>query len=258
MRGYPYRLQAALAGAVLLLLPQAAFAGDGAKAFAAFVEQHVINQAIDAFTGVAALMLFFYGFNLIINAAKENAYTDAINSFVHAVIGFAILAISGAFVKAFMGPAGGGGLINPAALIPGINSITGFLISGAAGMFVLMLTITGIRMLTTQGDSGEMTKLRGILLQNAVGLAITLLSLPIVGAVAGASAGILIDEMIGLARFLLIIIGTLCVCAIVVAGAYLIISVDESYKDRAKKTIVGTLITLGVVLGCYSVILTFV
>ncbi len=202
--------------------------------------------------GVAALMLFIYGFTLIINASKDSAYTEATSSFVYALIGFAILAVSGSFVNALYLN------INPSALVPGINSVTDFLVTVASSVFVLMITITGLRMISSGGDTGDFGKSRNLIITNSIGLALTLLAKAIVFAVAGNSPSILVDEMKGIALFLLTLTGTICVCAVVVAGAYLIISVDEGYKDRAKKTIIGTLFTLGVVLASYTLIATFI
>ena len=46
--------------------------------------------------------------------------------------------------------------------------------------------------------------------------------------------------------------------AVPFAGIFLIVSFDESYRDKAKKAITGTLITLAILLASYTIILTFV
>lgn len=241
----------ALLGA-LAVVPQICFAGAGAQMLAGFIEQHIILSALEAFGAAAALAVFYYGFSIILSAYKESALTDAINHFIWAIIGFAVIAISQAFVLAF------GAGVRPEALTPGILSVIAFLLTATSGIFTLMITITGLRMLMTQGDSGELSKLFKVLVGNCIGVAICLISQGIVTAVATGAPGPIVEELAGITLFLLTIVGTMCVVAIIVAGVFLIISIREDYRDRAKRAIIGTLIALAVVLASYTLISTFV
>ena len=69
---------------------------------------------------------------------------------------------------------------------------------------------------------------------------------------------IIIQELAGLANFILELIAAVSIIAILVAGILLIISVDESLKDRAKRIITGTLITLVIVIASYTLINIFI
>jgi uncharacterized membrane protein YozB (DUF420 family) len=94
--------------------------------------------------------------------------------------------------------------------------------------------------------------------RHCIGVAISLVAFAIVHAVADNDPGLLVEEMKGIILFLLTIFGTLCVVALIVAGVFLVISFDESLKDRAKKVVIGTLTALVFVLVCYTAIVTFV
>lgn len=247
----------AIAAAVLACaVPQLCFAGAGAQALSNFITLHIINNALVVFEGVAAICLFYYGFRMILEAYKgDEAYTNAQNSFVYAGGGFIIIAISTAFVNAFHNQANGA---DPAQLVPGINSVSTFIITLMSGIMVLMITIDGLRMIATQGDSSERTRIFKLLVMHCIGVAISLIAFAIVHAVADNDPGLLVEEMKGIILFLLTIFGTLCVIALIVAGVFLVISIDESLKDRAKKVVVGTLTALVFVLVSYTAIVTFV
>lgn len=47
------------------------------------------------------------------------------------------------------------------------------------------------------------------------------------------------------------------VIALIVAGIMLIISIDESLREKAKSIVIGTLITLVFVLASYTLIIIF-
>jgi hypothetical protein len=249
------RFAALLSLAILLIVPEAGFAGAGAQALAAFIDLHIISNGMVIFEGVAVVCVFYFGFRMILEAYKEEAFTNAQNSFIYAAAGFMIIAISQAFVNAFYAQSAGA---DPSVLNDGINSVTSFILTVMSGVMVLMVTIDGLRMIASQGDASERTRIIKLLIMHCIGVAISLLAFAIVHAVADNDAGLLVEEMKGLILFLLTIMGTLCVVALITAGVFLVISIDESLKDRAKKVVIGTLTVLAFVLVSYTVIITFV
>ena len=249
------RFAALLSLAILLIVPEAGFAGAGAQALAAFIALHIISNGRVTFEGVAVVCVFYFGFRMILEAYKEEAFTNAQNSFIYAAAGFMIIAISQAFVNAFYAQSAGA---DPSVLNDGINSVTSFILTVMSGVMVLMVTIDGLRMIASQGDASERTRIIKLLIMHCIGVAISLLAFAIVHAVADNDAGLLVEEMKGLILFLLTIMGTLCVVALITAGVFLVISIDESLKDRAKKVVIGTLTVLAFVLVSYTVIITFV
>lgn len=257
------RLPALALSTALLLVPNVCFAAAGAVALSGFIQAHVISQALLAFWGISWAAMFYYAVRMVIDAYKDQAYTDVTNSFMHAFIGFSIIACATAFANAFA--VGSSAVVDtttvvPGALIPGITSVANFIIEMSGGIFVLMIVISGIRMVTTQGDSGAFEKAKHLLVINCAGVALMLIAGAIVAGVAGggAGAGTIVTELRGVALFLLELFGFVCVIALIIAGVYLIVSIDESYRDKAKKIVIGTLITLVVIFAAYGIIVTFV
>jgi hypothetical protein len=248
----PHFLTAAGA-AILLALPQFCLAAEGAQQFAIFIQEHVINQALDAFWGIAAATVFFYGVRMVYEAYNEKAYTDVINSFIYVFSGFAVIACAMAFPEAF-----GPNTINPDQLVPGIASVVDFIFSAAAGVFTLIVVIAGIRIVATQGDQGEFDKWRKVLAGNVIGVMLMFVGKYIVLAVSQRDPAIIVEEMRGIALFILTVIGFGAVVALIAAGIYLIISIDESYRDKAKRIVIGTLLSLAIVIMSYTLIITLV
>ena len=245
--------------AILLALPESGYAQfctggitASGSSMCAFIQDHIITQGLTAFYGIAAAFIFYYAVRIVLQAWEDKTLGEATTTFIHAFVGFCVIALSAAFANAFHLA------VNPSQLNGGIASISTFIITAAAGVFVLMVVIAGMRMITTQGDSGAFQKWTKVLVYNCVGVVIMFIAFFIVHAVTDVNSGLIVEELRGLALFLLTIIGFTCVLALIIAGIFLIISIDESYKDRAKKIIIGTLIALLIVVSIYTLIYTFV
>ncbi len=239
--------------AALLTVPEFCHGAAGAVALSAFIQDHIITQALFAFGGVAAAAIFYYAIRMIVEAYNEKSITDITQSFIYVFIGFVVIAISSAFANSF-----GLGSIAPGNLAPGLQSVSDFIISGAAGAFTLMVVLAGLRMITSQGEEAEFDKWRKVLIGNCVGVMIMLTAFFVAHAVFDINSGLIVEEMRGIGLFLLTIIGFACIVALIIAGVLLIISIDESLKDRAKRAIIGTLISLLIVMAAYTLIITFV
>lgn len=251
---------AGLAG-VLVLFPAICSAAGGAQSLAAFIQTHIILQGLIAFWGISWAAMFYYAVRMVLTAQNDDALTQASTSFINAFVGFAIIACSAAFAAAFA-TTGFSGVprtgVQPGLLQGSIVSVSNFMIEMSAGIFVLMIVISGIRMVTTLGDQGAFDKAKKILAINCGGVALMLLAATLVNGVSSTNSGFINEELIGIGQFLLTLFGFLCVVALIIAGIFLIVSIDEGNKDKAKKIVIGTLITLVLVFILYTLILAFV
>lgn len=241
-----------LAGFSLGLLPEVTSAATGAQALAAFIEANLVQQALIAFWGIAAAFLLYYSIRMILEAQKDSALTDGRQSFVYAFFGFAVIASAGAFTITFTQG-------TTTEISGALGAVALFLIRMGMGIFVLMVTLAGFGMVLSQGDQAAFDKWRKVLVANSGGVILMMIASTIVLAIGTPQGGgtIIANELIGLANFILTIFAFGCAIALIIAGVMLIISVDESLKDRAKKTIIGTLITLAFVLAARALLATF-
>src|SRR3989338_420270 len=255
MRKYLLRIPGSIAlTGMLLAIPELCFAGPGAVIISDFIQLHIINQALIAFWGIAAAAVFYYGVRMIITSPAEGTYAEISNSFIHMFSGFAVIACTGAIVSALYHP---GGDITPVDLTLGLGTVSKFIFNGSFGIFTLMATIAGIGMVTS-GDESGFGKWRKIVTGNVFGIVIMLLANVIVTAILTSNASLVTTELAGMVSFMLTIVGFVAVLALIVAGILLIVSIDESLKERAKKIITGTLIAIALVVASFSLVRVFV
>ena len=249
----------------LLLIPELCYGAGGAVALSGFIGSHIVTQALDAFGGIAAAAIFYYAVRMVVTAYQEKSYTDVINSFIYVLLGFIVIALSSAFTNSFLPTGGvGTGAVYPdfaggGRLILGLDSVKGFIITGSAGVFTMMVVFAGLRMVTSQGDEAAFGKWAKVLVGNCIGVIVMLIADAIVlGITTPGDPGAIVDELAGIILFILTIIGFASMISLIIAGVLLIVSVDEALRDRAKRTIIGTLVALLVVIASYTLIRTFV
>lgn len=246
--------------AVLLVAPLPCFAAAGATYLRNTFLPFILNEALIAFWGISAAAVFYYAVRTVIDAHKDEATKELGTSLIHVITGFAIIACASAFATAF-----GVGIlstdpttdVNPGILDPSIKSVADFIIKMSAGIFILMVVIAGLGMIASQGESSNFDKWRKVLISNCVGVVMMLTAYFVIHAVADVNSGLLITEMRGLILWMLTLIGYICVVALIIAGIFLIVSVDESMRDRAKRIVIGTLISLIIVILSYALIIVF-
>jgi len=116
-------------------------------------------------------------------------------------------------------------------------------------------------------EDGDIDRAKKGFKQGIIGAAIAILAIPIVrtftnvntldGVINPGGPQSLIIELIGIGRYFTLILGSLSVTGIIVAGIFLVISVDEGMKDKARKLIATSLIALVVALTSYGLVQMF-
>ena len=66
-----------------------------------------------------------------------------------------------------------------------------------------------------------------------------------------------IAEAFGIARFALTIFGAVAVIGLIVSGIMLIVSVEESLKERAKKLVITCVVALAVIITAFGITTLF-
>lgn len=228
------------------ILPCTGAAGD------VFIAGVLVNGAKYAFGGILFLMFVYFGFRLILGADNDSTVSETFAAYAHAAFG-TILA-GGAFMIAdtFTVP---GTIANAA---PANSVILGVINVFRAILFaalVFNIFYQGFRLVTSQDDS-QADKAKKQFIYGMVGAAIVILADRLVTAFWNIDSGILSLEAVGIANFLGTILGAFAVIALFVAGLFLILAIDESNKEKAKKIIIGALITLAVVMASLAIIRT--
>ncbi|OIO55819.1 hypothetical protein AUJ46_00150 [Candidatus Peregrinibacteria bacterium CG1_02_54_53] len=264
------KFSSAIAAALSAILPQVTFAASNPNPgiiqtcvvpgisciggdLASYINSTLLEGARIGFTGLLFGGILFYGLRLLITPDSENTMTETMKAFEYALFGVILMAGANLIASSFVT----GGVAQSAGINTVLDTVITFIKAIIAVALLVNITIQGFNMITSM-DEGGFTKARTRFLHGVYGAAIVLLASPIVNMMydKNPSAGEL--ELKGIANYIITIFGLLAVVALIVSGIMLIISVDESFKDRAKKLATASLVALIVVISAGALVNFFI
>jgi hypothetical protein len=244
------------------ILPNSA--GGGVAGLSQYIATNILAALEIGFIALAVVMLFVYAASFVFAGHDENAVTESRLAYVHAITGAALVGLAHLLVQAFSPTETGSNIVNVAPLKTGFGNVVFYFRILLAIALTFNIVYQGFRLIMSQTqEDGE--KARKRLLYGFIGVAIVLLAQAIVRAFdvegvlggTGSPTGIAV-EIVGIANFLLTLIGAMAVFALIIAGVLLLVSVDESLKDKAKTIVKTTVITLAVVLVSFALVNTVI
>ena len=235
---------------------------------ATYVTTQVFPAVQTIFVAVAVFFFMYYGLRLMLENEDESTATEVKSAYGYGITGAAVVSLAGMIVSA-VGRGNEATLINSAPLCTGIDNLVLYFRLAVGAAVAILVTIQGIRLIVLQGEESAMEQAKKSFFHGLLGVAVVILSNLIVrgflpgiatGCVAsdGSNGRNLADETVGVINFMLTILAALSVVAMIAAGVFLILSSDDSLKDRAKKTIFTTVVALIVASASYSLINYFV
>lgn len=206
------------------------------------------------FIAVATIMFIIYAGQLLLNPTEESTVKDMKEAYADAVVGAVVVSVSTFIVDAF-GSSASSTLINPLPITFAITNVIGYFKLVMGVLISILVTTQGIRLMLLQGQESEIEQQRSRFLYSLLGVAVILLANTILAVVQpGANSIIASNELRGIVNFGLVFLAALAVISIAVAGVFLIVSVDETLKDKAKNIVFGTVISLIIVMSAYSIV----
>lgn len=208
----------------------------------------------ESMVGIVTAMLIFYALKLAISSQDENAVTEVRSAHFHLLFGAVLVTAASVLSKVIPNQS-----VNTIAASPVITTLAkvgNYFLAMVGTALTVYIGYQGIRLIAAQ-DESEASNAKQGLARSFVGITVVILATTMTDAFDRKNSNILGTELVGLGNFLASLLGTLSVVAIVVAGLFLIVSVDESYKDRAKKIIIGAAVTLIIVLASRSILRVF-
>ncbi|PIR49475.1 hypothetical protein COU79_04665 [Candidatus Peregrinibacteria bacterium CG10_big_fil_rev_8_21_14_0_10_54_7] len=207
------------------------------------------------FGGLLIAMLIFYGIKLLVGSHNESTVSEVKMAYAHALAGSIIVGGAFLFSDTFTSPTGN--LVDEAPFNTVILNVIVFFKALLATVVLLNIVIQGIRLIVAFED-GDIDKARKRLLHGMIGAAFVILASTIVDAfyVTKTTAPV-IAEAFGIARFALTIFGAIAVIGLIVSGIMLIVSVEESLKERAKKLVITCVVALAVIITAFGITTLF-
>lgn len=243
-------------------------AGGGAVGLSMYVFERIIVAAQIGIIAIAIISLFIAAIKMTAFSSEESTVTEARTSYIYIIVGLAIIGLAKFFVNAFSPGtvavgnfAGtGGALVNLAEAEAGASNIVFYFKAIIALSLMVNIVVQAFRLISSQGQDEQMNKAKERFIGGFVGAGIIMLAnviaVSVLPSASGASAiGI---QIAGMANYLLMILGFMSVVAIVIAGIMLVLSVDETMKDKAKNIVKTCVVGLIVVLTSYALVNAFI
>ncbi|UPA22997.1 pilin [Candidatus Peribacteria bacterium] len=236
--------------------------GGGSLGAAMYVETTLFNGARLVFSAAAILLFTQYGIRLMMESSDESTISEVKSAYTYGIAGAAIVTLATLIVQAVGQPFGtygtdnSGVLVSPAVVGDTLHVIVFFMRVMVGTALTAVVVYQGIRLIILQGQDSEIEKQKQRFFHTLIGVAIITLATTVVSDFLPGSGGSsdLAVQMIGIANFLIVLIGGLSVLTFIVAGLFLVVSTDEGLKDKAKKTIFGTVIGLIIMLTSYTIV----
>lgn len=250
-------------GAVCALFP-AGCQGGGALRLDAIITQNGLFSLQIGFVALMVGMLFYYAVTLITSSINgdESALRDSKSAFAYAIAGAAVASFSVVIVAAFQVGNAASPLPNYSVLQGIFGSIYLFFKVALGVALTANIVLQAFRLITSQGSDELITRARKRLIAGFLGVGVVLLANAFIVSVDPSEQGVTpasaIREIAGVVNFLLTLTGAITLGALIIAGLLLMISVEESLKDKAKQIIRTSLITLLLILTSFVIVNLFI
>ncbi|MBN2096279.1 hypothetical protein JW752_02655 [Candidatus Peregrinibacteria bacterium] len=215
--------------------------------------------------GAALIFGFLYATNLIFSRGKEETISKQKTNFLWILVGFLILMLAEQVANIFNPEQSTSeNLIDFEAGRDKLRDITDYLKWLFGSIIVLLMTISGIRLITAGGNQETIDKQKRNLTWSGLGILIILLASGIVNAVYVVEEGTVAEtsegltQIGGLIRLLLVFLGPIAIAFTIYAGfMYLTAFENEERAKTAKNMIIGGVTGIIFIYAAYALVSTF-
>lgn len=234
----------------------------GAAGLSLYAYQRIISAFEVLYVGVSGIVLLIAMANMLIFSTDETHVGQGRMAFVYVMVGGAIVSLSRLIVQAFSPTTTGVLIVNNPPINTAVASVVLFIKLLLSIALLTNIAVQAARFIASQGEQDAMEKAKQRLIAGFIGVALVLLANIIVlnlnPTLAGASINNIGAEIAGISNYLITIVGFGAVVSIIIAGILLIVSVDESLRDRAKTFIKAGVISVLVCLIAYALVFSFI
>jgi hypothetical protein len=229
----------------------------GAGGLSTWIQDH-LDEGLGIVGSLIFLMVFYYAVRLLLLSHEENQIEEVKQALAHIVIAGAVVSLGWLLIEAFAPSFTGASFINQTPAETFLENIVAYLRIGVGLALIGFITVRGFRLILSLGDESMIQKQRTLLLNAIIGVAFALLAQVMVDSVFTRNIVPFGQELAGVANFILVFFGFGCVLAVIIGGFYLIFSVDEGNKEKAKKLIITAVVALLIVLTSFVVVQYFI
>jgi len=246
------------------------FAGTGGVEGEADVT-NVLRRAISlvryGMGGVAIIFGILYASGLVFARGNEEAIGKQKKNFLWAFMGFVILMVADGVAQVFnpvSNKVTSDQLIDFNAARDQLRTIADYLKYMLGSIMVLMMTISGIKLIVAQGNEEAVTKQKTNVVYSGIGMLVILLASNIVNAVYVINTGevqktgVAANTLGNVIRLILVFLGPAVVLFTIYAGFMYLTALDnEERSKKAKAMIVGGITGIVIIYSAYALVNTF-
>ncbi len=234
--------------------------GQGAEGLRDYVMQKGVLTIQVAFVAIAAFMLFTGARWMVMFAEQDEMIKQGRMTFVYTIAGAAVVSIAQWVASAFSPGQTGDALVNTTPFNDSFHNVLTFFRAILSVMLVVNIVIQGVRLIASQGEQDAVEKARKRLIQGFIGVGLVMLANVIATSVnpQAGSSNDLAKEIAGVANYLVTILGFMAVVTIILAGVFLILSVSDTLKEKAKTIIKTSVVALVAVVVSYALVTTVI
>ncbi len=254
---YAFEIPATWVGPVCKFLPCSGLGG-GAGGLSNYVMLHIMPIFEFGFATVAIFLLFIAAANMVMFAEQEDVVKNSRTTFVYAIIGAGIVAFSRWIAVAFSPLETGSNLVNGSVVNALVGNVITFFKLLLAILLIVNIVIQAFRLIASRGLDDKIDTARKRLISGFFGVAFIMLANTIALTVNPEFGGsdMFNAEITGIANYLITFIGAGSVFSMIIGGILLLVSADESLKDKAKTMIKTAFVALIAVLVAYGFVTT--
>ncbi len=238
------------------------------EAVAVLVVMRAIRMVRYGVGGVALIFGILYASALVFSKGNEEVLTKQKKNFLWAFMGFVILMVGEQISRIFNPMAATSeSLIDFTVARDQLRAIADYVKWMVGSVIVLLMTISGIKMVIASGDEEKITTQKRNLVWSVIGMLVVLLASNIINAIYVINTGTVaaLDAPTGatatlgnVLRLMLVVMGPAAVLFTIYAGfLYLTALEDEEQTKKAKSMIIGGITGIVIIYSAYALVNTF-
>ncbi len=240
-----------------------------------FAVKDIVLHYMAIFKGMVAILSILFivilGYRMITAGGNEETIKKSRSGVIWTLVGLVIMQVAGSFVSTLYGSEGNYKVLDdykgdvPQDLRQNvIEPILKYFLTFVAAIAVIMVVLSGLRMIFAAGDDGKIKKQQQVLLGSLTGLVIILIARPLIAAFYGyeevkPDPKSVIGIIMQITNYVLGFVAILAILMLIYAGFLMVLHFgNDALVQKARKIITWVLIGLALIISAYTIVTLFI
>jgi hypothetical protein len=205
----------------------------------------VVGALQNAFVGILFLALVVYAGMMILYSSEDSMVTESKSALAYAIGGCIVVGLAVIIGESVTRT---GTLLDFSTVTPSLENIALYFRYALLAILLGNIVIQAFRLLASRGEQDVVARARKRLILGFVGAVIMIIAGLITNAASTLTLSDVRLQIVYIANAIVVLLTVACVAAMVIAGIMLVLSAQESLKERAKTIIRVAIVSFIVVL----------